>query len=223
MTARQKEGTSAGFYLGLQAASNGRSHAHNDSGSFIVFYNGQPLIIDAGVGQYTKQTFSSDRYKIWTMQSAYHNLPTVNGVMQHEGRQYRAKVLDYQNLDNGTRIRVDLAPAYPPEAGIKMWKRTMTLDRVAGTILLQEEFQLQRAAHIMLSFMSMAKPTAMTDSLRIGDAVLSFNPKYLSAKIEPGPLDEGMQHSFPLGVWRMMLTTNTNVTSGDWKMEIRSA
>lgn len=223
MTARQKEGASAGFYLALQAAGNGRSHAHNDSGSFIVFHNGHPVFIDAGVGQYTKQTFSSDRYKIWTMQSAYHNLPTVNGVMQHEGRQYRAKVLEYQSTDSTTRIRVDLAPAYPPEAGIQIWKCTMTLDRIANRILIQEEFHLQHAVPVMLSFLSMAQPTATTNSLRVGDSVLSFDGINLSAKIEPLPLDVAMQHSFPLGVWRTVLTTKTAVSDGNWKMEIRSA
>ncbi len=45
MTAREKAGTVDGFYLAVQAASNGRSHGHDDSGSFIVFHDGEPVII----------------------------------------------------------------------------------------------------------------------------------------------------------------------------------
>src|SRR6185437_533365 len=88
MAAREKADSASGLYLALQAASNGRSHAHNDSGSFILYSDGDPIVIDVGVGAYTAKTFSSDRYSIWTMQSAYHNLPTVGGVMQHAGDTY---------------------------------------------------------------------------------------------------------------------------------------
>ncbi len=71
MTAREKAGTTDGFYLAAQAASNGRSHGHNDSGSFIVFHDGEPVFIDPGVEAYTAKTFSAERYTIWTMQSAF--------------------------------------------------------------------------------------------------------------------------------------------------------
>ena len=87
MTTRTKAGTSDGFYLAVQAAPNLRSHGHNDSGSFIVFHDGTPVIIDVGVEDYTAKTFSAERYTIWTMQSAYHNLPTVGGVMQSAAKQ----------------------------------------------------------------------------------------------------------------------------------------
>src|SRR5207237_4974079 len=36
-----------------------------------VALDGEPVLIDAGVGTYTRQTFSPRRYEIWTMQSAY--------------------------------------------------------------------------------------------------------------------------------------------------------
>jgi hypothetical protein len=38
---------------------------------------------------YTRKTFSSQRYEIWTMQSGYHQLPKINGVDQMQGRQYK--------------------------------------------------------------------------------------------------------------------------------------
>ena len=44
-----------------------RSHGHNDSGSFIVFQDGEPLFIDIGVGTYEKKTFSKERYTIFSM------------------------------------------------------------------------------------------------------------------------------------------------------------
>ncbi|MHC4631001.1 MAG: heparinase II/III domain-containing protein, partial [Planctomycetota bacterium] len=95
MAARDKEGSSEGLYVAGWAGHNGQSHNHNDVGNFIIFANGRPFIIDVGKPTYTRKTFSSDRYEIWAMQSAYHNLPTVSGVTQKAGRQYAARAVEY--------------------------------------------------------------------------------------------------------------------------------
>ncbi len=52
----------------------GQPH-HNDTGSVTVYKKRSPLLIDVGVESYTKKTFSSRRYEIWTMQSRYHICP----------------------------------------------------------------------------------------------------------------------------------------------------
>ena len=57
--------------------------------------DGKPVLVDAGVETYTAKTFSSTRYDIWTMQSQYHTLPTVNGQMQIPGRVYSEAGIDY--------------------------------------------------------------------------------------------------------------------------------
>src|SRR5208337_1554777 len=90
MTAREKANSTDGMYVAVLAANNGRSHSHNDTGNFVIYLDGQPVAIDVGVEQYTAKTFGRDRYSIWTMQSAYHNLPTVGGVMQQNGVEFAA-------------------------------------------------------------------------------------------------------------------------------------
>ena len=76
-----REGSAEGLCLAAQGGTNGQSHNHNDVGNFVVYADGLPAIIDVGVETYTAKTFSSPRYGIWTMQSAYHNCPTIDGVM----------------------------------------------------------------------------------------------------------------------------------------------
>jgi hypothetical protein len=80
---------------------------HNDVGNFIVFANGRPFVIDVGRPTYTRQTFSSDRYKIWSMQSDYHNLPTVNGQMQEAGRDFMAKGVKYEVGEGFAQLSAD--------------------------------------------------------------------------------------------------------------------
>jgi hypothetical protein len=220
MTARQTEGSAEGFYVALQAASNGRPHGHNDSGSFIVFHDGEPVFIDMGVPTYTATTFSKDRYTIWTMQSAFHNLPTIGGVMQHEGYEYQATDLKYNKTDARTSVRADLAKAYPKEAGVKQWTRTLALDRSAAKVLLMEEFALARSVPVTLSFMCAKEPAVATRSVTTGGVVLSFDASALTATAEKIALtDTSLKHSWGEAVWRVLLTS-APVTKGSWTMEM---
>lgn len=72
------------FCLAVKAGNNDDSHNHNDTGSFTVYLDGNPLFVDIGVETYQKKTFSPDRYAIWTMQSQYHNLPSFAGCRPEE-------------------------------------------------------------------------------------------------------------------------------------------
>lgn len=128
--------------LAVKAGDNGDSHNHNDVGSFIVYKDGRPLLIDVGVESYTKKTFSPDRYEIWTMQSAYHNLPTVNGVMQSDGEAHGAsEVHCYMDHSTG-EMEMDIAGAYPPCAGLISYKRKVSLHK-GKEVALRDDFVLQ--------------------------------------------------------------------------------
>ena len=224
MTAREKEGSAAGFYLACQAASNGRSHGHNDSGSFIVFQDGKPVFIDVGPEAYTAKTFSKERYTLWTMQSAYHNLPTIGGVMQHEGEAYRASEMKYSSSDAETTFRMNLATAYPKESGARRWLRTLALDRTGGSISITEEFELERPMDVALSLMTAVEPVLSSDGVKIGRAVLGFPQKELKATSERIAItDDTLKHSWGEAVYRVRLDSVTPFASGKWKLDLRPA
>jgi hypothetical protein len=129
LTARSRPGTSDGLFLAAKAGHNAESHNHNDVGSFIVALDGCPLLIDVGVGVYTRQTFGPDRYEIWTMQSSWHNVPEVDGIAQAPGHEYAARQVQGLLSPGAAELSLDLAGAYPAKAGIRSWHRTMRLDR----------------------------------------------------------------------------------------------
>ncbi len=223
MTARQKEGSADGFYIASQAASNGRSHGHNDSGSFIVFHNGGPVFIDVGPEGYTAKTFSKDRYTLWPMQSAFHNLPTIGGFMQHEGEPYRASNLQYESNDRGASLRSDLATAYPKEAGVQRWIRTLTLDRVRGIVTILEDFLLDKPVTVALSFMTAGEPSLQTSGVRVGGTLLAFDSRQLKATVEKIPIaDETMKKSWGDSVYRLQLSSTPSITESAWTLELRS-
>ncbi|WP_308638255.1 heparinase II/III domain-containing protein [Paenibacillus silvisoli] len=129
MTAREQEGTEQGLYVAAKGGNNGEAHNHNDVGSFLVFADGYPLLVDLGTEEYKAQTFSARRYELWYLQSQYHNLPTVRGVLQRDGGQYKARYAEYSQQGGRSELRMDIAGAYPEEAGIAAWERTVRLDR----------------------------------------------------------------------------------------------
>ena len=139
--AREKSGTTNGFCFAAKGGHNGESHNHNDVGSFILYYNGNPVLIDVGVGTYTRETFSAQRYNIWTMQSNYHNLPVINGFGQSPGSQFKAQNSKYIASKNKVSFSTDIARAYPSEAKVDKWVISYTLER-GRKFLINNDFQL---------------------------------------------------------------------------------
>ncbi len=130
-------------FFAAKGGYNNESHNHNDVGSFMYYFKGKPFLIDAGVGTYTKFTFSSQRYTIWTMQSDYHNLPKVNGFSQPNGAQFKSRNASF-NPTNMT-FNLDIANAYPADARIKNWWMRYVL-AADGSLSLTEQFEINNPA-----------------------------------------------------------------------------
>ena len=132
-----------GLFLAAKGGYNNDIHNHNDLGTCSLYLNNIPILIDAGVGTYIRQTFSGERYSIWTMQSDYHNLRLINGVSQTYGSQYKAKNTAFNSKK--MHFSTDIADAYPVEAGVKQWVRSYTLSN--KKLLIKDDFSLEEASH----------------------------------------------------------------------------
>lgn len=155
-----------GLFVAMKGGYNDESHNHNDVGTFSVWMDRTPVLIDAGVGTYTRQTFSSERYRIWTMQSNYHNLPMINGVPQRYGRKYKAAAVKA----SAGRFEADIAPAYPKEACVKRWTRSY---RVKGNeVRVEDNFELEKTvAPNVVNFMTWGE----VDTSRPGKVTINVN------------------------------------------------
>jgi heparinase II/III-like protein len=125
---------SNGMFVAAHGGNNGESHNHNDVGDFVIYADGDPVIIDVGSGTYTAKTFSKDRYKLWFNASAFHNLPTINDQQQREGALHAAHDVHYSREKLHTILAMDIADAYAAELGIISWKRTIAADDQRITI-----------------------------------------------------------------------------------------
>ena len=194
MASRDREGSTSGFYLAAKGGHNDESHNHNDIGNYIVYYDGYPLLVDIGSGTYTYRTFNnSTRYDIWFNCSDYHNTPTVNGITQILGITHRASDVSYKSGQAKVEFSLDIAGAYPAEAGINSWKRTFTLNRGKG-IQVKDVTSLQKAESVVQHLMTcypaeVTKPGEVTvhyqtpDQKKI-DFVVKYDARQMSARVE---------------------------------------
>ena len=176
LTARDNNGDTNGMFVAAKGGHNAESHNHNDLGNFILFSGGKPVIIDAGVETYTKKTFSPQRYEIWTMQSCYHNVPTINGYDQTEGGHRRALDVKYSHNGNTTVLSMQLKDAYPDEAEIESYVREFTFEH-GKSITVRDKYRLNRCATpFVLNLLCAAKPMIAENGILLGENIeMRFN------------------------------------------------
>lgn len=157
MTARSIEDSHEGFYLAAKGGHNDESHNHNDVGSFIVYHDGNPVLIDVGIGTYTRRKFGPRRYSVWSNRSEFHNLPTINGVQQQPGEQFRSSSVNYEAEENRAKFQLDIAGAYAPAAGVEQWLRSIELVR-SQKVVVEDSYKLKRGEELRFNLMTRLTP-----------------------------------------------------------------
>ena len=188
MTARRNN-----LYVAMKGGHNNESHNHNDVGSFIVYADNEPLLIDPGVGEY-------------------------NGTDQKDGREYAAKVVNHQNGS----LTLDIAGAYPPEADTKTWKRTVNAMEsgisVTENYVLKAYHQPAR-----LMFMTVIKPEVQNGSIVLGRHRLNYYPTQLEATVEDisNQLDPLLQRMWGNQMYRIILSVKSKKNKETIKYSIQ--
>ncbi len=235
MVARDKGGTTDGFYLAAKGGNNDESHNHNDIGNYVVFYEGLPLLIDVGRGNYTLRTFDgARRYEIWFNCSDFHNVPTVNGATQPAGITFAASDVKYKESKASVTFSLDIAKAYPLDAGIVSWKRAITLNR-GKNVLINDVADLKKATSVVQHLMTchpveILKPGEVTihfknkEGKKI-DFVVSYNPVQMTAKVEKVKLeteeDQGILAKWGDTIYRINFDVTAPKTKDSFRFEIK--
>lgn len=130
----------SGWFAAAKGGFNNESHNHNDVGTFLLYIDNVPVFVDAGVGTYTKKTFSHERYSIWSMQSDWHNLPSINGTSQIFGAEFKAG--DVVCDMNRRMFSADISSAYTDAASCRRWGRSYRLKDDSFEI--EDRYELDR-------------------------------------------------------------------------------
>ena len=201
------------FVLAARAGDNGDSHNHNDVGSFTLYKDGEPMLIDLGVGTYTRKTFSEERYDIWTMQSQYHNLPSFYVPDSHEivqqkaGEHFGAKNVIYTHNESESQLTMELSDAYG-DARIHSVQRTIRFRKHSG-ITLEDHYQSDLLP--VLSFMTAETPEyeKETATVRIGGKLTLQFTNANDITIESIPVQDGrLRLAWPETVYRILVKSH---------------
>ncbi len=214
-----------GFFVAAKGGYNAESHNHNDMGSFSLYLNETPMIIDAGVGTYTRQTFSDERYSIWTMQSNYHNLPMINGIAQSPGATFCSRNVSFDA--SKSTFTLDLSGAYPAEAAVEKWQRSYHLEAKEGLII-EDVFKLKSIqAPNQLNFLTWGKPEITSPgTIMLEKEGVKCSLVYESSQFEPVVevvtlSDKRLANVWGDQIYRLSLYAKKNQLSGRYKLLIK--
>lgn len=190
-----------GSTLVCKGGSNGESHNHNDVGSFMLYIDGEPEVIDAGNMTYTAKTFSAARYTLWNVRSVYHNVPVIGGREQLPGREQHAEAC--QKTDGGMTLA--LQKAYGEEAGIRAYNRLLELDK-NGRLTLRDRLSLIKAEKVEFVFMLRHEPECRKGYIRAGKLKIRYPEQCSFACEEIKVTDDRMAKCFPGSIYRVILS-----------------
>ena len=189
-----------GLILCAKGGHNGESHNHNDVGSFMLYADGEPEIMDVGNMVYTSKTFVDEtRYTLFNTRSMNHNLPLIDSSEQRAGKMHGAR--NVRRIDGG--MALDIAPAYGEEAGVQRCEREL---RLAKALTLHDSMELDGEKPVTWVFMLRNEPLRDGEKIRSGLLEMTWSGQ-LEVQIEEIPVtDARMAKNYPGSIWRLALT-----------------
>ena len=142
---------------------------------------------------------------------------------------FRATDLVYESNDRSAQLGMELANAYPVEAKLKSWRRTVKLDRINNLIEINDKYFLSaQVSDITLSLMTCCTVTqsgrgelTLLSPQGAPPTVLTFDPALLTAKVETISLDNSeLVANWGKEVYRILLKTSGANTSGLLKVTV---
>lgn len=219
-----------GMYLATHGGHNAESHNHNDVGDFVVYKNGIPMLVDAGRGNYTSRTFSPQRYELWFTRSDHHNLIAFNGVDQPNGREYKAKDVETNSYGDVLGITMQLEDAYPKEAELSSWKRSLAINTESGQIKWEDDITMKKPSSLQQFLMTVADVELQAGVIVLqseGERIdINYDQKKWVAEIDI-PSSEGMEYSSFKTKWdgkvvkRIVLTSIQPIKKESFKYNIQ--
>ena len=213
----------SGMFMATKGGHNNESHNHNDIGSLSLYINTTPILIDAGVGTYTRQTFGSERYTIWTMQSNYHNIPMINGVPQRNGGKYKAT--DVKVNPKAKTFSANIATAYPEQAKVEKWTRSYRLGsnnlKIEDTFSLKETIAPNQVNFLTWGKVDISQAGVVTIEVKGEKAALKYDKNLFEVSIETIKLDDPkLSNVWGSEIYRLSLTAKQQTLNGKYTFTV---
>lgn len=158
--------------VSLAGGHNLEPHNHNDLGHFNVWVDRQLLVPDLGRPRYSADFFGAKRYTYLAAASRGHCCPLIDGHEQVSAAAAAASVIEVDLAEQ--RFVLDLAAAYPADAGLIQWQRS--LQRTSRGYELTDRFQARGESLIEHVIWSTVEPKQAGDTITLGPLNVRFEP-----------------------------------------------
>lgn len=184
---RESDNADKGFYIGIKGGHNAENHNHLDVGNFVLYCDGKPVIIDPGVGTYTRFTFDINyRYKMFAFRTEDHSLPVINGKGQWIEREHHAD--DFTVDEQNKSVFVQLKNAYVNKDEIKSFVRTAKIDGEKATVC--DKIQLCEQGYAEFGMMLYNKPQKLDkNKYRLAENVVVTFSSEFDISVQEIPFD----------------------------------
>lgn len=112
----------------------------------------------------------------------------------------------------------DLAGAWPDQAGLRSWRRTVSLDRDAGTVVVTDDWDVAELTNLELPLVLAVEPVITTGHLGVGG--LTADVSGFTTRVERQPIAEAdrLRPTWGECVWRLVLTPRVLAAQGSWEL-----
>jgi hypothetical protein len=116
---------------------------------------------------------------------------------------------------------MDVAAAYPKEAGVEHWLRGWAFNRENNVIAVDDEWSLREAGKLELTLMAAAEPRASDSTLTVKDRVRIEHDRAWTPVIEAIDItDARLRQAWGERVWRIRLTRDGAPARGKSQLRI---
>ncbi|MCZ7645086.1 MAG: heparinase II/III-family protein [Planctomycetota bacterium] len=182
--------------VSLSGGDNAERHNHNDLGHFLAILGERVIVPDLGAPTYFSDFFGPNRYRYVAASSRGHNCPLIEDHEQRAGKEAAGKVLDWRPEAEIPRLALDLTAAYPPEAGLKRWTRSLERwparaeRREPARMVLTDVFLTEKPnAKIVLPIWTLEEIREHAQRPEGGGVTLELGPLY--CELSPSPVAVG--------------------------------
>lgn len=228
LVARALEADGRGLVLAAKGGHNAENHNHNDVGEFVVYADGQPVIVDPGSGTYRRQTFSEVRYGIWWISGRGHDVLQFGEQAQPAGEERRARVIRQDDTAAETSLELELAGAYPATAGVRSWRRSYRLVRGADCeIRIVDRYELARALPVSFPLFTPVATKLGKGRARFGldsgrTLVMTWDPAALAVTQEDiEDRDPRLENAWGAPLSRLVCRFRAAATTGEGGLSFR--
>lgn len=216
-----------GWVLGSRFGDPGIQHGHNDIGTVTLYIDNNPILIDIGVATYTADTFGPNRFKLWSMRSDWHNCPSPNSALQHQGLDYSSKECTCTEENGILVFTSDIANCYERAAVCESFLRKIEFDTTSATCLrISDTYSLtDRIAPDLEYFITPGKVKKLSEtSLLIEstgtETVLEWSEN-LTVRIEEAEIPEAsLKKKWNKGLRRIVLSSSADAPlKGTYEMK----